>query len=98
MTTSKHRGTSPAAGATRRRILAGVVGVGSLTVLGRLWMGESFAAEEPTATEAATTATAATGTLPIPELLTATDENGVSVFALEAQSGTATIVSGKTTA
>lgn len=101
MTTSKHR-ESPPAGPTRRRVLAGAVGVGALAALGRLWMGESFAAEEDgTATEADTTAaaaTAATGTLPIPELLTATDENGVSVFALEAMTGAATLVSGRTTA
>jgi len=99
MTKSKHRGTvSPAAAATRRRFLAGAMGIGSIAVLGRLGMGMSFAAEEDaTATEATTLATAATGTLPIPALLTATDENGVSVFALEAKTGTATIVSGKTT-
>ena len=111
MTGSKHSGkAAPAASATRRRILAGVVGVGSVAVLGRLGMGMASAAEEDTTTaeasaeatatattEATTTATAATGTLPIPDLLTATDEDGVSVFALEAKSGTATIVSGLTT-
>jgi len=98
MSTSKHRGNSSApTSATRRRFLAGAIGVGSVAVLGRLGMGMSFAAEEET-TEVTTTATAATGTLPIPSLLTATDEDGVSVFALEATTGTATIVSGKTTA
>jgi FtsP/CotA-like multicopper oxidase with cupredoxin domain len=98
MTDSKHRAVSPS-GPTRRRFLAGAVGLGSLAVLGRVWMGESFAAEEDTAAaEATTAATAATGTLPIPDLLTATDDGGVSVFALEATTGTATIVSGKTTA
>lgn len=102
MTDSKHRVSAPAsARATRRRFLAGAVGVGSIAALGKLWTGMASAAEEDeteVTAEATTTATAATGTLPIPDLLTATDENGVSVFALEATSGTATIVSGKTTA
>ena len=98
MTKPKHSGkASPKASINRRRFLAGAVGIGSVAVLGRLGMGMSFAAEDDTAAEATTTATAATGTLPIPDLLTATDEDGVSVFALEATTGTAAFVSGLTT-
>ncbi|GLY01140.1 multicopper oxidase domain-containing protein [Actinoplanes sp. NBRC 101535] len=87
---------------TRRQVLAGTFGFGALAALARIGSGTSFA-EETTATDttvtttATTNATAATGTLPIPDLLTATDDGGVSVFALETQAGTnTTLISGKT--
>ncbi|MEV6346303.1 multicopper oxidase domain-containing protein [Actinoplanes sp. NPDC051851] len=77
----------------RRHLLAGIVGLaGSAALVKIAGSGTSFA-EETTAAEAATPAT---GTLPIPDLLTATDEDGVSVFTLGTQSGTNTsLISGK---
>ncbi|BEL07926.1 multicopper oxidase domain-containing protein [Actinoplanes sichuanensis] len=85
---------------SRRHVLAGAFGIGAVAALARIGTGTSFAEETATsveATEAVTLATAAGGTLPIPDLLTATDEDGVSVFALDAQTGTnTTLVSGKT--
>lgn len=77
---------------SRRHILAGVFGAGAIAALARIGTGTSFA-------ESSTLATAAGGTLPIPEVLAATDEDGVAVYTLQAQTGTnTTLVSGKTIA
>ncbi|HWS33114.1 MAG TPA: multicopper oxidase domain-containing protein, partial [Actinoplanes sp.] len=74
----------------RRHVLAGVFGAGALAALATISKGTSFAEE------AAGTLVAATGTLPIPGQLVATDEGGVSVFTLATASGTDTaLVSGK---
>ncbi|GGN87694.1 multicopper oxidase [Actinoplanes lobatus] len=83
---------------TRRRILAGAFGAGAIAALARIGGGTSFAEETGTGTtEATTTATAAGGTLPIPDRLDPTVEDGVSVFTLQAQTGTNTsLVSGET--
>jgi FtsP/CotA-like multicopper oxidase with cupredoxin domain len=78
---------------SRRHVLAGAFGIGAIAALARSGGGTSFAEEETVTT----LATAAGGTLPIPDLLAATDEDGVSVFALDARTGTdTTLVSGKT--
>lgn len=90
------------AGATRRRVLAAAFGLGSVAALAKIGGGISFAEEEASTAEtteatAATTATAAGGTLPIPAQLVADVQDGVSVFALEAQNGSnSTLVSGST--
>ncbi|MET3428893.1 suppressor of ftsI/bilirubin oxidase [Actinoplanes tereljensis] len=77
---------------TRRRALAAAFGLASVAALAKFGTsGTSFAEET------ATTATLAGGTLPIPDQLVATVEDGVSVFALTAQSGsTSSLVSGET--
>jgi FtsP/CotA-like multicopper oxidase with cupredoxin domain len=82
---------------TRRRFLAAAFGLGSAAALARIGGGISFAEDTATEAAAATTATAASGTLPIPEQLVATVEDGVSVFALEARAGSnSSLVSGDT--
>lgn len=84
--------------ATRRRFLGVAFGAGAAAALYKM-SGMSFA-DESTAgvtTEATTTATAAGGTLPVPELVEPTDDNGVAVYAIEATTGTDTsLVSGTT--
>ncbi|GAA1623499.1 multicopper oxidase family protein [Actinoplanes couchii] len=74
---------------SRRHVLAGVFGAGALAALATISKGTSFAEE-------ATTLVAATGTLPVPEQLVATESDGVSVFTLAAGTGTdTTLISGK---
>src|SRR5512142_1328942 len=75
--------------------VAGVVGTG---VVQRNFSAsaQSRAAGGPAAGTAAQTAAPATGTLPVPPLLSPTDDNGVKVFGLTMQTGTATLRTGVT--
>jgi FtsP/CotA-like multicopper oxidase with cupredoxin domain len=69
---------------SRRKLLLGLGGVG---------VGSALAGSALRFASNASAATA-TGTLNIPTLLSAADDNGVSVFTLSAQTGTSTLVSG----
>lgn len=78
-------------------MVGGVIGIGSLAALTVLGTGSSEAEETATeaeATEETTAATLAGGTLPIPDLVTPTDDGGVQVYELAMAAGTTTIAGG----
>ncbi|MEU6537688.1 multicopper oxidase domain-containing protein [Streptomyces sp. NPDC047000] len=76
-------------GLHRRRFLGGMAGAG-LAAVGAA--GGAFAL----LTDGARKASAATGTLPVPDLLEGTASGGTTTFTLEARTGTASVLSGVT--
>jgi len=89
--THRHRATSPATSGLGQKKLprrAALLGLGGLAVGGALAGTLRFAPGAAAAT--------ATGTLNIPTLLSPTDDDGVNVYALSMQTGTAVLRTGLT--